>query len=64
MKITLQTTREVLRQSFGRDSFIASFIRSIHESKECPTACINAEGSLQYNPEFVNKYIQSPEDLF
>ena len=64
MKITLQTVREVLRETFGRDSFIASFIRSIQESKECPTACINAEGVLKYYPEFVDDHIQSPEDLF
>ena len=52
MKITLETVRGILRKSLGRESFVASFVRFVEESQNCPTACISAEGVLQYNPAF------------
>ncbi len=64
MKITLETVRSILRESLGRESFVASFIRSVEETETCPTASISSEGVLQYNPAFVTKYIACDEDLF
>lgn len=64
MKITLDLVRQLLRENFGRESFIASFISSIRETKDIPTACITREGLLQYNPEFTKEHVNSPEDLF
>ncbi len=64
MRITLETVRAVLRNSLGRESFIASFVRSVEESTGCPTACITRDGSLRYNPGFADKYITTEEDLF
>jgi hypothetical protein len=64
MKITLETVRAVLREALGRESFVASFVRSVEESEACPTACISSEGVLRYNPDFVAKYIACDEDLF
>lgn len=64
MKITLETVREVIRGSFGRESYVASFIRSVEESETCPTACIDAEGRMQYNPGFAETYLRSPHALF
>ena len=64
MKLDLPIIRLLLRETFGHESFIASFITRIQEDERTPTACINAEGHLKYNPGFVNQYIQSREDLF
>jgi len=64
MKITLSTVRQVLREALGFESFTASFIRSIEEAEWCATAAINKEGTLVYNPQFVEKYVASREDLF
>jgi hypothetical protein len=64
MKITLSTVREVLKGALGFESFTAGFIRNIEEAEWCPTSAINKEGTLVYNPEFVEKYIASQEDLF
>jgi hypothetical protein len=64
MKITLSTVRQVLREALGFDSFTAGFIRKIEEAEWCPTCGINREGTLVYNPEFVEKYVLSREDLF
>ena len=64
MKLNLQTVREVLRTTFGRDSFVASFIHQVEASDNCPTASINAQGVLRYNPTFVKQYVTSPADLF
>ena len=64
MEITLQTVREVLRGSFGRDSFVAAFISRVEASPACPTAGIDAHGVMRYNPAFVEPYVTSPADLF
>ena len=64
MRITLQTVRAILSESLGRESFVASFIKSVEESEACPTASISPEGVLRYNPAFVAKYIACDEDLF
>ena len=64
MKITLETVREVLRETFGFESFIAAFLVKIKEGKEIATAGISKEGILYYNPEFTQKYITSKKDLF
>jgi hypothetical protein len=64
MKITLETVRGILREALGRESFVASFIKSVEESDTCPTACISSEGILRYNPAFVAKYVGCDEDLF
>ncbi len=64
MKITLETVRGILRKSLGRESFVASFVRFVEESPNCPTACISSEGVLQYNPAFAARHIACDEDLF
>jgi hypothetical protein len=64
MKITLETVRNILRKSLGRESFVASFVKSVEESEHCPTACISADGLLQYNPAFATKHIAGDQDLF
>lgn len=64
MDITLQTVREVLRAPFGRDSFVASFITNVEATENCPTASIDAQGVMRYNPAFVQQYVTSPPDLF
>ena len=64
MQITLDIVRQTLRRALGSDSFIASFINEVKESPDIPTASINAQGMLRYNPEFVEKLIATREDLF
>ena len=64
MNVTLQTVREVLRNAFGRDSFVASFITKVDANDNCATAGINADGAMQYNPHFVETHVTSPTDLF
>ena len=64
MRITLGTIRDVLRSAFGRDSFVASFIKEVVEGENCPTAGIDAQGVMRYNPSFVGQYVTSPADLF
>jgi len=64
MEISLQTVRDVLRGTFGRDSFVASFIKKVETDENCPTASIDAHGVMRYNPSFVEQYVTSPADLF
>jgi len=64
MRITLETVRSILRESLGRESFVASFVRSVEETETCPTASISSEGVLQYNPAFAVQHIACDEDLF
>jgi len=64
MSITLETTRTIIRNAFGRESFVASFIHAIHPDPGISTAAINANGVLRYNPAFVEKYVKTPADLF
>lgn len=64
MRLTLETVREVIRGPFGRESFVASFINRIEASDMCPTACINAEGQMKYNPDFAEQYLRTPQALF
>ena len=64
MEITLQTVRETLRNAFGRDSFVAAFIKTVSADETCATASINANGVMRYNPAFVGQYVTSPADLF
>ncbi len=64
MKINLETVREVLKDALGFDSFVAGFITEVVEDAAIPTASINIEGRLSYNPGFVEKHITCKEDLF
>ena len=64
MKITLATVRNVLSEALGHQSFTAGFIKKVIEDENCPTACINKEGMLGYNNQFVSKYVGCKEDLF
>ena len=64
MTITLPIVRDLLRDSFGRNSFIASFIKSIEEDPSIATAGITEEGRLRYNPDFVKRYVARQSDLF
>ena len=64
MKIDLSLVRQVLKEALGFDSFTASFITSVKEDPEHPTAKITRKGVLSYNPEFVKRYIGCKEDLF
>ncbi len=64
MNITLQTVRETVRDVFGRDSYVAGLINRIEPSDTCPTASINADGVMKYNPDFVEEHITCKQDLF
>lgn len=64
MKITLDIIRQVLKEAFGYNSFIASFITEVCESASHPSAGISKDGTLYYNPDFVTRYITNKEDLF
>ena len=64
MEITLQTVRETLRNAFGRESFVASFIKRVSSDENCSTASIDAQGVMRYNPSFVKEYVTGPADLF
>jgi hypothetical protein len=64
MRLTLETVRNVLSEVLGYQTFTAGFIKKVVEAKDCPTACINQEGTLGYNSEFVSKYVGCKEDLF
>ena len=64
MEINLQAARELLRSTFGRDSFVASFITKVEADEHCPTACIDVHGVMRYNPAFVEHYVTSPANLF
>ena len=64
MNITLETVREALRGPFGKESFTSGFITAVEATESCPTACINAEGHLQYNPNFAAHYLTTPQALF
>ena len=64
MDITLETVRDVFRRSLGPDAFAAAFIEQVVPDPTIPTACINAQGALRYNPEFVSQHVRSSVDLF
>jgi len=64
MEINLQVVREVLRSTFGRDSFVASFMKNVEEDEGCATASIDARGVMRCNPSFVQQHVTSPADLF
>ena len=64
MEINLQCVREVLRTSFGRESFVASFITEVKADGSCPTAGIDAHGVMTYNPAFAGKHVTGPPELF
>ena len=64
MNITLQTVRDSVRDVFGRDSFVAGFIKRIEPSDSCTTASINSDGTMKYNPRFVEQNITCRQDLF
>ncbi len=64
MIVTLETVRNVLKEALGFNSFVAGFIKSIHQDDTIPTACIRKDGVLIVNPQFVNRYIESQPDLF
>lgn len=64
MKITLDTVRTVLKNALGFDSYIAGFITQVIEDPQCRTASIDKNGILRYNPEFVDRYVNSSADCF
>ena len=64
MKITLELVRQVLRESLGFDSFIASFITRVEEDRSHPSAGITKDGRVRYSPQFVQKHVSCKEDLF
>lgn len=64
MKISLAIVRDTLRENLGFESFTAGFISSIEEDKKVPTAAINHEGHLHYNPQFMDQHINCKEELF
>ena len=64
MQTSLQTVRDVVREGFGSESFVAGFISQVQPDANCATACINAQGKMLYNPEFANKHLQRRENLF
>lgn len=64
MRITLQDVRHVLRQAFGGECFVATFIRAIESDPSIATACINANGQMRYNPDFAGEHIKGRADLF
>lgn len=64
MRITLDLVRQTLRDALGRDSFVASFVKTVEESGAISTAAISAGGVLSYNPAFTGKYVSDRTDLF
>lgn len=64
MKISLAIVRDTLRETLGFESFTAGFISHIEEDKKVITAAIDREGHLHYNPQFIEKHVNSKEDLF
>lgn len=64
MKITLELVRQILRQLLGFESFTARFITKTIEDENNASVSITREGRLSYNPEFVEKYVQSKKGLF
>ena len=57
MEITLQTVRETLRNAFGRESFVASFIKRVSSDENCSTASIDASRVLNIRPMAAQKAI-------
>ena len=64
MRITIETVRDTLRSGLGHDSFTAGFVKSVVEDPDTPTASINAQGEIRYNPDFVLKNVKTGVDLF
>lgn len=64
MKISLAIVRDTLRENLGFESFTAGFISRIEQDKNIPTAAINREGHLHYNPQFMDQHINCKEELF
>jgi len=64
MEITLSTVRNVLRKALGFESFTARFIERVRADPSIETAAINKDGTLSYNPGFVENYVKTPPDLF
>ena len=64
MEITLETIRDLLRRSLGPDSFASGFVSAVETDRSVPTACIDAEGTMRVNPEFVRQHVRTDVDLF
>lgn len=64
MNITLESIRRLLRDTMGKDCFVASFIRSVEEDMGCATACISADGVLTCNPKFIEEHVSGPKECF
>ncbi len=64
MKITLELVRQVMRETLGFESFVASFISAVEEDANEYTASITKEGRLRYSPDFIGRYVDNSEDLF
>lgn len=64
MQLTLDMVRNSLRKALGQDSFIATFIKSVTANPTCGTAAIDAEGNLEYAPQFLENYAHTRQALF
>jgi hypothetical protein len=64
MQITLEIVRGTLRKALGWESFVARFISSVKEDKLLPTVCITKDGTLSYNPKFLDEHVKTESDLF
>ena len=63
MIITLETVRQILRETLGFESFTARFIERVMEDNNCETASISKKGTLTYNLEFVSEYASLSNEL-
>lgn len=64
MELTLSSIRTILRKALGFESFTARFIERTTPDPNVETAAISKDGTLSYNPSFVNETIKSEADLF
>ncbi|VGO13882.1 hypothetical protein PDESU_02439 [Pontiella desulfatans] len=62
--ITLETVRQMMKRELGADSFVAGIVASVEVDPGIPTACIDADGHMKYNPEFVSEHVKTEQDLF
>ncbi|MDF7822826.1 hypothetical protein P4B35_02275 [Pontiellaceae bacterium B12227] len=62
--ITLETVRQMMKRELGADSFVAGIVASVEVDPKIPTACIDADGHMKYNPDFVSEHVKTEQDLF
>ena len=54
----------MMTRELGADSFVAGIVASVEADPDIPTACIDAEGYMKYNPKFVSQHVKTEQDLF